>query len=200
MVTNSFQEWGLPIWDFFCPPARSGTGTPRMVMGIGVFAFPWVTGAPACHLNFGQETKILPYGNGDSQIPISEWGLLVSIRGLKWHRSLFRYGDYQGLLYRNGDSQIPIWKRGLPASIQGLKKHWFPFQYGDYQGLPYRNGDWHIPIWKWNLTITIWGSKTDQSPYQYGDYRTIMDIRSFTRTGKSLTRSWEEFVTIWGVG
>ncbi len=41
MVTNSFQEWGLPIWEFFCPPARSGTGTPpRMVMGIGVFAFP----------------------------------------------------------------------------------------------------------------------------------------------------------------
>jgi hypothetical protein len=40
MVTNSFQERGLPIWKFFCPPARSGTGTPRMVMGIGVFALP----------------------------------------------------------------------------------------------------------------------------------------------------------------
>jgi hypothetical protein len=40
MVTNSFQEWGLPIWEIFCPPARSGTGTPCMVMGIGVFAFP----------------------------------------------------------------------------------------------------------------------------------------------------------------
>ncbi len=34
MVTNSFQERGLPIWEIFCPPARSGTGTPRMVMGI----------------------------------------------------------------------------------------------------------------------------------------------------------------------
>ncbi len=40
MVTNSFQEWGLPIWEFFCLHARSGIGTPRMVMGIGVFAFP----------------------------------------------------------------------------------------------------------------------------------------------------------------
>ncbi len=40
MVANSFQERGLPIWDFFCLRARSGTGTPRMVMGIGVFAFP----------------------------------------------------------------------------------------------------------------------------------------------------------------
>jgi hypothetical protein len=40
MVTNFFQERGLPIWEIFCPPARSGTGTPRMVMGIGVFAFP----------------------------------------------------------------------------------------------------------------------------------------------------------------
>jgi hypothetical protein len=40
MVTNSFQERGLPIWEFFCPPAHSGTGTPPMVMGIGVFAFP----------------------------------------------------------------------------------------------------------------------------------------------------------------
>jgi hypothetical protein len=40
MVTNSFQEWGLPIWENFIPPARSGMGTPRMVMGIGVFAFP----------------------------------------------------------------------------------------------------------------------------------------------------------------
>ncbi len=40
MVTNSFQERGLPIWEIFCPPAHSGTRTPHMVMGIGVFAFP----------------------------------------------------------------------------------------------------------------------------------------------------------------
>ncbi len=40
MVTNSFQERELPIWEIFHPLARSGTGTPRMVMGIGVFAFP----------------------------------------------------------------------------------------------------------------------------------------------------------------
>jgi hypothetical protein len=40
MVTNSFQERGLPIWEFFCLLARSGTETPRMVMGIGAFAFP----------------------------------------------------------------------------------------------------------------------------------------------------------------
>jgi hypothetical protein len=40
VVTNSFQEWGLPMWEFFCLLARSGMGTPRMVMGIGVYAFP----------------------------------------------------------------------------------------------------------------------------------------------------------------
>ncbi len=40
MVTNSLQERGLPIWEIFCPPSRSSMGTPRMVMGIGVFAFP----------------------------------------------------------------------------------------------------------------------------------------------------------------
>jgi hypothetical protein len=40
MVTNSFQEQGLPIWEISHLHACSGTGTPRMVMGIGVFAFP----------------------------------------------------------------------------------------------------------------------------------------------------------------
>jgi hypothetical protein len=40
MVTISFQKQGLPIWEFFCLLACSGTGTPRMVMGVGVFAFP----------------------------------------------------------------------------------------------------------------------------------------------------------------
>ncbi len=34
IVTNSFQERGLPIWEIFCFPAHSGMGTPRMVMGL----------------------------------------------------------------------------------------------------------------------------------------------------------------------
>jgi hypothetical protein len=40
LIQWSLQERGLPIWEIFHFPARSGTGTPRMVMGIGVFAFP----------------------------------------------------------------------------------------------------------------------------------------------------------------
>ncbi len=142
----------------------------------------------------------LLYGNGDSQIPISERGLPVSIRGLKWHRSPLWYGDYQGLPYGNGDSQIPIWKRGHPISIRGLQRHQSQHGNGDYQGLPNRNGGGHITIWKWNLTTTIWGSKTDWSPYRFGDYCTIMGTRSYMGTVKSLTRSRKEFVPIRGVG
>ncbi len=141
----------------------------------------------------------LPYGNGDSQIPILERGLPISIWGLKWHQSPFQYRDYQGLPYGNGDSQIPIWKGGLPVFIRGLQRHQSLHGNGDYQGLPYRNRDCHIPIWKWNLTITIWGSKTDQPPYRYGDYRTLMGTRSYTGTVQSLTHSRKEFVPIWGV-
>ncbi len=35
-----FSGMGTAHMDFFCPPARSSTGTPCVVMGISVFAFP----------------------------------------------------------------------------------------------------------------------------------------------------------------
>ncbi len=165
-------------------------GTPCMVMGIGVFAFPWVTGAPARHLKFWPRNQnFLPCLCAHPTQCCSCIAPAHSNTGIT--------RDYHMVM---GIHKIPIWKWGLPVSISGLQRHQSPHGNGDYQGLPYRNGGWHIPIWKWNLTITIWGSKTDQSPYWYGDYRTITGTRSYTGTVQSITHSWKEFVTIWGVG
>jgi hypothetical protein len=54
MVTNSFQEWGLPIWEIFCLLAHSGTGSPPPVWLWG-----WCFCLPLSHGCAGASPKIL---------------------------------------------------------------------------------------------------------------------------------------------
>ncbi len=197
-----FSGTGTAHMGNFSSPCPFRHGDSPYGYGVWCFCLPLShrrAGALAKKPKFPTLPLRIPYGNGDSQIPILEWGLPVSIGD--WNdidtcsdmRITRDYHMVMGILkspYGNGVSLFPY--RDC-KDINHLHEN------GDYQGLPYRNGDWHIPIWKWNLTITIWGSKTDQSPYQYKDYRTLTGTHSYTGTVQSLTRSWKEFVTIWGV-
>jgi hypothetical protein len=84
MVTNSFQERELPIWEFFVSLPIPARGLPLWLWGLVFLPSP----ESQVHR---RATKILakkpkfPAHNGNSQIPISERGLPISIRGLKWH-------------------------------------------------------------------------------------------------------------------
>ncbi len=162
MVTNSFQEQGLPIWEIFCLPARSGMGIPCMVMGIGVFAFPWVTGVPACHLKFWPRKQNFlfclcahpaqrcgihksPYQNWDSLFSYGDWNDInprLDTRIIRYYRMVTGIHNSP---YRNGVSPFPYGdcKDINPHMDTGITRD-YHIETGTGTS-PYGNGTWPLP-------------------------------------------------------
>ncbi len=82
MVTNSFQERGLPIWEFFCLHAVPARGLPPYGYGDWCFCLPLSHGCA------GVPPKILAKKQKKSALPLRVTGI---------HKSP----------YRNGDSPFP---------------------------------------------------------------------------------------------